>query len=119
MKVPIKFRGRALLDSCGQSVDKIVYGDLSQSDGKVTILDWDDGDIYEVAPESVAQLVGYDSKKREVYEGDRVVDKFGEEYIAQLTPTLRENHEGAGIFFRPTERFWVNISSYGTLTLVE
>ena len=115
MKVAIKFRGVDL------KTGEFVYGDfvhvvpMSSFNG---IIDRE-GKIHTIEPKSSAQLVGYDSKKREVYEGDRVVDKFGEEYIAQLTPTLRENHEGAGIFFRPTERFWVNISSYGTLTLVE
>lgn len=68
----IKFRGHALHDSCGQKVDKFVFGDLCQSDGRITILDWDDGDNYEVEPESVAQLVGYDKDGKEVYEGDMV-----------------------------------------------
>lgn len=69
----IKFRGHALYDSCGQSVDKIVYGDFVQEYDKVDIADWDDGDIYEVTPESVAQLIGIDANGREVYEGDTVI----------------------------------------------
>lgn len=68
----IKFRGHALHDSCGQKVYKFVFGDLCQSDGRITILDWDDGDNYEVEPETVAQLVGYDANDKEVYEGDVV-----------------------------------------------
>lgn len=121
MKVPIKFRGR-VPDTDKIDGGKIAYGSLViYTTGMYSHWIYTEGAPrnYPVDPDSVAQLVGYDSKKREVYEGDRVVDKFGEEYIAQLTPTLRENHEGAGIFFRPTERFWVDVSSYGTLTLVE
>lgn len=75
----IKFRGHALYDSCGQSVDKIVYGDFVQEYDKVDIADWDDGDVYEVAPESVAQLVGIDADGREVYEGDKVIRIAGDE----------------------------------------
>lgn len=75
----IKFRGHALRDSCGQSVDKIVYGDFVQEYDKVDISDWDDGDIYEVAPESVAQLIGIDAHGREVYEGDTVIRIAGDE----------------------------------------
>ena len=75
---------------------------------------------YPVDEDSIAQLVGYDAHGREVYEGDEVVDKFGEKYLAQLTPTLRENHEGAGgVFSKPTERFWTERRQYTPLTLVE
>ena len=66
----IKFRGHAISDSCGQSVDKIVHGDLIHEWNKPCILDDDDGDIYEVEPESVAQLIAVDKNGREVYEGD-------------------------------------------------
>ena len=38
----------------------------------------------EVAPESVAQLVGIDSNGKEVYEGDVIVDQHGIEYTAYL-----------------------------------
>ncbi len=68
----IKFRGHAISDSCGQSVDKIVHGDLIHEWNKPCILDDDDGDIYEVEPESVAQLIAVDINGREVYEGDMV-----------------------------------------------
>lgn len=80
----IKFRGHALRDSCGQSVDKTVYGDFVQEYDKVDIADWDDGDIYEVAPESVAQLIGIDADGKEIYEGDYVeVVHDGKQYVYQ------------------------------------
>ncbi|MBR4031109.1 MAG: hypothetical protein IKJ07_00055 [Clostridia bacterium] len=95
----IKFRGHALHDSCGQKVDKFVFGDLCQGDGLITILDWDDGDNYEVEPETVAQLVGYDTNGKEVYEGDEIynpgimgyqdaqlINNYDDEYI-----TLKED----------------------------
>ena len=66
----IKFRGRALYDSCGEKVDKLVIGDLSHEWNKVTIFDENDGDVYEVDPNSVAQLVGHDSNGKEIYDGD-------------------------------------------------
>ena len=95
----IKFRGHALHDSCGQKVDKFVFGDLCQGDGLITILDWDDGDNYEVEPETVAQLVGYDTNGKEIYEGDEIynpgimgyqdaqlINNYDDEYI-----TLKED----------------------------
>lgn len=43
------------------------------------------GDRYDVAPESIEQLVGYDSNGNEVYEGDEVVlvDAKGKKRIAE------------------------------------
>lgn len=80
----IKFRGHALCDSCGESVNKIVYGDFLQEFDKVKIEDWDDGDIYEVEPESVAQLIGIDADGKEIYEGDYVeVVHDGKQYVYQ------------------------------------
>lgn len=85
----IKFRGHAISDSCGVSVDKIVYGDLIHEWNKLCILDEDDdGDIYEVDPESVAQFVGVDSNGNEIYEGDIVVlnsPDYHIEYTAHLS----------------------------------
>lgn len=83
----IKFRGHAISDSCGQSVDKIVHGDLIHEWNKVSIFDEDDGDIYEVDPESVVQLVGHDKHGKEVYEDDILLDddEFINEWQAHLT----------------------------------
>ena len=107
----IKFRGR-------RADGYVNFGDLIHQGGKYFI-EHRELDL-EVEPESIAQLVGIDSNSKEVYEGDEVVDKFGEKYLAQLTPTLRENHEGAGgVFSKPTERFWTERRQYTPLTLVE
>jgi len=81
MKRLIKFRGHAIYDSLGRPVDKIVYGDLIQSEYAIEI--WDNGwgcdaDSYVVDPESVAQLVGFDANGNEVYEGDTVL-RFDDE----------------------------------------
>lgn len=75
--VPIKFRGQQL------TADKdFVYGDLIQYPYDLPIIRvFDDEeckkglysfDDYEVYPESVAQLVGYDAEGNEVYEGDKL-----------------------------------------------
>ena len=87
MKRPIKFRGHAIYDSLGRPVDKIVYGDLTQSEYAIEI--WDNGwgcdaDSYVVDPESVAQLVGFDRDGNEVYEGDIVTNFLGEEFTAEI-----------------------------------
>lgn len=88
----IKFRARAISDSCGVSVDKIVHGDLFHEWNKVSIFDEDDGDIYEVDPESVAQFVGYDKTGREVYEGDVLITRSGFEYQARWYPSRLSDH---------------------------
>lgn len=107
----IKFRGR-------RADGYVVFGDLIHQGDKYFIEHWVPD--LEVEPESVAQLVGIDSNGKEVYEGDEVVDKFVEKYLAQLTPTLRENYEGAGgVLSKPTERFWTERRQYTPLTLVE
>lgn len=66
---PIKFRGRL-------ASGKYVYGDIVQWCGfdKPRICSWDNGVIYDVEPDSVRQLIGYDCNGREVYEGDVLVD---------------------------------------------
>lgn len=75
--VPIKFRGKTL------TADKaFVYGDLIQCPFALPIIRvFDEEECkkgfyafedYEVYPESVAQLVGYDADGSEVYEGDKL-----------------------------------------------
>ena len=61
----IKFRGVKVSDG------EYVYGDLSHDRGHIFIND------KRVKPESVAQLIGYDSNDEEVYEGDTLSNIHG------------------------------------------
>ena len=84
---PIKFRGRSYNG-------EFYYGELQWIDNeryrklherKEQIITIYNGDFHvDVDPESVAQLVGYDSDGREVYEGDVLIHASGEEWIAAL-----------------------------------
>ena len=76
MNRPIKFRGR---DVC---TGEYAYGDLIQSpyNGKIVFELREPHkrhitgfDYHTVAPDTVAQLVGYDANGNEVYEGDTVL----------------------------------------------
>ena len=95
MKRPIKFRGRDI-----ETGEQIIYGTgYAELFGKIYIFDAEFGMAYHVAPDSVAQLVGYDEDGREVYEGDWLVLKNGTEYQARLfdngidTAKLKENEQ--------------------------
>lgn len=80
----IKFRGK---DADGV-IHYGAYSDIVVG-GKLICEIMDDyRDIYEVVPESVAQLVGYDADNAEVYEGDVLIDEEGHEYIATLDSML-------------------------------
>lgn len=81
----IKFRGR-VLDSNKIDGGKIVCGMLSictLKDKTHWIYPLDGGWGFEVDPDSVAQLIGYDSNGKEVYEGD-IVERGGKKFIATL-----------------------------------
>lgn len=77
----IKFRGKF-------TNDEYVYGDFIQRAGfgfgKACICSWDKGTIYEVEPDSVEQLAGYDDDGKEIYEHDTVVDSDGNEYTVYI-----------------------------------
>jgi len=66
MKRPIKFRGRCIGNGT------FVYGDLTHNFDDVYVNGW------QVKPESVAQLVGYDANGNEVYEGDELISIDGD-----------------------------------------
>lgn len=53
-----------------------VYGDLSHDGGHIYIND------KRVKPDSIDLLVGYDKDDEEVYEGDVLVNQFGETFEA-------------------------------------
>ena len=80
MKRPIKFRG---LGIDGQTY----FGDVYHAVKEAGIHVRGDG-IFEVEPDSIAQLVGYDKAGNEVYEGDTVIDEFGHEVAAKLFDNL-------------------------------
>ena len=90
---PIKFRGRDV------HTGKYRYGDITQT--AIGIL-MDDG--YEVASDSIAQLVGYDKNGNEVYEGDTVIEEYldGEvrEHVARLE-SMTQVPETAQFYFFP------------------
>ena len=72
MNRTIKFRGR---DAYG----KYRYGFYVECSGISYITENHDGD--EVAPDTVAQLVGYDKNGKEVYEGDTIAGENGYETV--------------------------------------
>ena len=79
---PIKFRGKRVDNG------EYVYGDLIQA---VTMSSFPgivvEDVVYDVDPESVTQLIGYDSNGKEVYEGDTLVSTTGETLIEALWTT--------------------------------
>ena len=66
---PIKFRARGI-------DGETYFGDVYHFKKVVGIHVCGDG-TFEVIPESIAQLVGYDKDGNEVYEDDEVVDENG------------------------------------------
>lgn len=80
----IKFRGRRI------DTGEFVYGYLIQKFSNFRVAKfyiYHNLVIYEVDPESVAQLVGVDSNGNEVYEGDVLLDELDCEWEARLNPT--------------------------------
>ena len=92
MKRPIKFRG------LGIDGETYFYGDLYQRRKEVGIHRLEDGGIFEVKPETVAQFVGYDKNGGEVYEGDILVDDEGDYHIARLE-CVAQNTDTAEYYF--------------------
>ena len=80
MKRPIKFRARGI-------DGETYFGDVYHFKKVVGIHVCGDG-TFEVIPESIAQLVGYDKDGNEVYEGDTVVSEYGDEIVARLMDNL-------------------------------
>ena len=83
--------------------EKYLYGDLFH-DGERTLIAYDGGE-FEVKPETVAQLIGYDSEGTAIYEGDKLIDDNGTEYTATVeTQLIWENADGEKL---PTSLFLV------------
>lgn len=81
----VKFRGIGI-------DGKTYYGDLYHTRHEVGIHVIGDG-VFEVKPETVAQLVGYDSNGAEIYEGDTLIDEKGFTYTAFLQPSVEWERE--------------------------
>ena len=93
----IKFRGTVL-----ESERKVFaefepeYADVTTVEGSLAIYQrgkkthWisplDGNRNFPVDPKSVRQLVAVDKNGQEIYEGDIVVDEFGQEFAAELMP---------------------------------
>lgn len=88
----IKFRGRVPDTDCIKlERGTIRYGALMTfAEGIAGYTHWiiEGYRNYPVAPETVAQLVGYDSDGAEVYEGDIVADQSGNTTKARLLDNL-------------------------------
>lgn len=91
----IKFRGRYWnrdgLDAAESQYreGEMIYGGyalLKNSVGNGDYIVDIHGICYLVYPDSVAQLVGYDSNGAEIYEGDTLIDAFDNQYEVQVYP---------------------------------
>lgn len=90
----IKFRGT---DNNGI----VIYGNYHQYSRSECAIG-DGKRLAFIKPESVAQLVGHDKHGKEVYEGDTLLDEFGNEICAGFVTipielmTLKESKNGNG-----------------------
>ena len=87
----IKFRGYWLHGG------SFIYGCGVKVDSDATYIVADNLFEMEVEPDSVAQLVGYDTNGNEVYEGDELVDSNGTNFFGALfyTATTRKISDNA------------------------
>ena len=90
MQRPIKFRGRDI------DTGEIIYGDFRKIGIHAHIFKEADcyyeEELIEVDPDSVAQLVGFDSEGNEIYEGDTVAG-VDEDWVAVLVPDILHSKE--------------------------
>lgn len=99
--IMIKFRGKLSRSAYNVKIyppkilnaGTVVYGDLIHfRDGVLIRTEYDYYENkaieYFVDPDSVAQLVGYDKDGREVYAGDRLIDRDGRRIKAGLRPNF-------------------------------
>ena len=81
----IKFRGKTI---GGLIVFGSYYYENLDDIGEIPIIMDEHGEENVVYPESVAQLVGYDANGKEVYEGDKLIDRDGRRIKAALRPNF-------------------------------
>ena len=79
--VPFKFRGKSIEDG------RIVYGRhlLQFSGSGIWIGDELSAFNYQVCPDTVAQLIGYDVDGTEIYDDDMLEDFTGDSYVVFLS----------------------------------
>lgn len=97
---PIKFRGRDINTDEYRYGDFVRYVPMSSFPGIVS----EDGFVCEVAPDTIAQLVGYDKDGKEVYEGDIVVEEFVDGYVKENIARLEsmtQDPETSCFYFFP------------------
>lgn len=82
MTIPIKFRGKPVgSERPDRQNRKFVYGGyFRDKQGNEFIITYDEW--WRVT--NVAQLVGYDCYRREVYTGDVLLDEIDNEHVARL-----------------------------------
>lgn len=100
MIVPIKFRGR-VPDTDKLDGGRIVYGslvDYGEDDGLyrywIHPIGGGGRNYFPVDEFSIAQLVGYSKDGREIYDGDIVVDGYGNEYTARVCAVFFDDTTG-------------------------
>ena len=91
--IPIKFRGVNILDTGTLKKGETICGRIlmQYQDGKVWL--GNDTGTY-VDPDSISQLIGFDSNGEEIYEGDSVsvfADKDDDEPAYSFTAALLDN----------------------------
>jgi len=91
----IKFRGRRVKDN------GFVYGGRCiVLRGRTLIHDEETEQDVDVNPDSVAQLLGHDSHDNEVYEGDKLTDSQGNNYIAKIDSVVEWQSNKTPVFRR-------------------
>ena len=94
MIVPIKFRGK---DINGHFVYGLLTKKKIRSSGEIRwAIATGNCTLAETVPvsaNSIAQFTGYSKDGREIYDGDIVVDGYGNEYTAQIAAVFSDAEE--------------------------